>query len=130
MVLLDEIEKAHPEVWNMLLQIMEEGRLTDNVGRMIDFKNSILIMTTNIGAEQIAGQQEFGIHEVARRSDEATYEGMKNKLKAEMEQQLPAGVPQPCGRHHRLPQPDQGKPEAASSTSSWRRCRSGWRRRT
>ncbi len=54
-VLLDEIEKAHPDVWNMLLQIMEEGRLTDNVGRVIDFKNTILIMTTNIGAEQIIG---------------------------------------------------------------------------
>jgi ATP-dependent Clp protease ATP-binding subunit ClpC len=84
-VLLDEIEKAHPEVWNMLLQIMEEGRLTDNVGRTIDFKNTILIMTTNIGAEQIAGRQEFGLHSTARRNEEATYEGMKVKLKAEME---------------------------------------------
>jgi ATP-dependent Clp protease ATP-binding subunit ClpC len=84
-VLLDEIEKAHPEVWNMLLQIMEEGRLTDNVGRTIDFKNTILIMTTNIGAEQIAGRQEFGIHASARRNEEATYEGMKQKLKGEME---------------------------------------------
>src|SRR5438445_4404264 len=84
-VLLDEIEKAHPDVWNMLLQIMEEGRLTDNVGRTIDFKNSILIMTTNIGAEQIAGRQEFGLHHLARKNDEATYEGMKQKLKAEME---------------------------------------------
>src|ERR1700751_3329228 len=59
-VLLDEIEKAHPDVWNILLQIMEEGRLTDNVGRTVDFKNSILIMTTNIGAEQIAGKDSFG----------------------------------------------------------------------
>src|SRR5271165_6213650 len=84
-VLLDEIEKAHPEVWNMLLQIMEEGRLTDNVGRVIDFKNAILIMTTNIGAEQIAGRQEFGLHTLARRNEESTYEGMKSKLKAEME---------------------------------------------
>jgi ATP-dependent Clp protease ATP-binding subunit ClpC len=83
-VLLDEIEKAHPEVWNMLLQIMEEGRLTDNVGRTIDFKNTILIMTTNIGAEQIAGRQEFGFP-AARRNEEASYESMKQKLKAEME---------------------------------------------
>jgi ATP-dependent Clp protease ATP-binding subunit ClpC len=59
-VLLDEIEKAHPDVWNMLLQIMEEGRLTDNVGRTIDFKNTILIMTTNIGAEQITGREPIG----------------------------------------------------------------------
>ena len=60
MVLLDEIEKAHPDVWNMLLQIMEEGRLTDNVGRHVDFKNTILIMTTNIGADHITNQSEFG----------------------------------------------------------------------
>ena len=50
-VLLDEIEKAHPDVFNMLLQIMEEGRLTDSFGRKVDFKNTILIMTTNVGAE-------------------------------------------------------------------------------
>src|SRR5437868_3582591 len=73
-VLLDEIEKAHPEVWNMLLQIMEEGRLTDNVGRVIDFKNSILIMTTNIGAESIAGRQEIGIHTLVKRNENVTYE--------------------------------------------------------
>jgi len=84
-VLLDEIEKAHPEVWNMLLQIMEEGRLTDNVGRTIDFKNTILIMTTNIGAEEISGRQELGIHTLMRRNEETTYEGMKQKLKAVME---------------------------------------------
>ena len=85
MVLLDEIEKAHPEVWNMLLQIMEEGRLTDNVGRTIDFKNTILIMTTNIGAEQIAGQQRVRLHTLARATRKPTYDGMKEKLKAEME---------------------------------------------
>src|SRR5215217_7923179 len=58
-VLLDEIEKAHPDVYNMLLQIMEEGRLTDNVGRVIDFKNTILIMTTNIGAETIVTSDDL-----------------------------------------------------------------------
>src|SRR6187455_354689 len=68
-VLLDEIEKAHPDVWNSLLQIMEEGRLTDNVGRVVDFKNTVLIMTTNIGAQEIAGRQEFGIHHLARRNE-------------------------------------------------------------
>src|SRR5262249_6936629 len=81
-VLLDEIEKAHPDVWNALLQIMEEGRLTDNVGRSIDFKNAILIMTTNIGAEQIVGKVDFGFRV---KSDEASYEAMKNTLKQEME---------------------------------------------
>src|SRR5579863_2462448 len=59
-VLLDEIEKAHPDVWNSLLQIMEEGRLTDNVGRVVDFKNTIVIMTTNIGAETIVSQGGIG----------------------------------------------------------------------
>jgi ATP-dependent Clp protease ATP-binding subunit ClpC len=81
-VLLDEIEKAHPDVWNMLLQIMEEGRLTDNVGRTIDFKNSILIMTTNIGAEQITGRDPFGF---TKKDAAANYEKMKAMLKQEME---------------------------------------------
>jgi ATP-dependent Clp protease ATP-binding subunit ClpC len=81
-VLLDEIEKAHPDVWNMLLQIMEEGRLTDNVGRMIDFKNTILIMTTNIGASEIQGKQSFGF---SKKDAESTYERMKDMLKQEME---------------------------------------------
>ena len=56
-VLLDEIEKAHPDVFNMLLQIMEEGRLTDSFGRNVDFKNTILIMTTNAGAEAIKNER-------------------------------------------------------------------------
>jgi ATP-dependent Clp protease ATP-binding subunit ClpC len=81
-VLLDEIEKAHPDVWNMLLQIMEEGRLTDNVGRTIDFKNTILIMTTNIGAQEITGKRIFGLH---KGDEQTTYEKMKEKLKQEME---------------------------------------------
>jgi ATP-dependent Clp protease ATP-binding subunit ClpC len=81
-VLLDEIEKAHPDVWNMLLQIMEEGRLTDNVGRTVDFKNTILIMTTNIGAEQIVGRDSFGFQ---KKDAAATYEKMKTMLKQEME---------------------------------------------
>src|SRR2546422_3587789 len=83
-VLLDEIEKAHPDVWNMLLQIMEEGRLTDNVGRTVDFKNSILIMTTNIGAEQIMGKKELNIF--SPKAAEATYDKMKETLKQAMEQ--------------------------------------------
>jgi ATP-dependent Clp protease ATP-binding subunit ClpC len=57
----------------------------DNVGRVIDFKNSILIMTTNIGAEQIAGQREIGIHTWIKKNEESTYDGMKSKLKGEME---------------------------------------------
>jgi ATP-dependent Clp protease ATP-binding subunit ClpC len=80
-VLLDEIEKAHPDVWNMLLQIMEEGRLTDNVGRIVDFKNTILIMTTNIGAEAIIGKERLGF---GKKDAAATYDRMKDMLKEKM----------------------------------------------
>jgi ATP-dependent Clp protease ATP-binding subunit ClpC len=86
-VLLDEIEKAHPDVWNMLLQIMEEGRLTDNVGRTVDFKNTIIIMTTNIGAETIVSQgsmSDIMIRDL-KRDTETSYQDMKRKLKEQME---------------------------------------------
>ena len=83
-VLLDEIEKAHPDVFNMLLQIMEEGHLTDNVGRKVDFKNTILIMTSNIGADLIksGGIQSFGY---GKRDSEQDFEGMKKGLLREVE---------------------------------------------
>src|SRR5262249_45580290 len=85
----DEIEKAHPDVWNMLLQIMEEGRLTDNVGRVIDFKNTILIMTTNIGAETIVSQA--GVGDIFRaglpKDIETSYRDMQRKLKERMEKE-------------------------------------------
>jgi ATP-dependent Clp protease ATP-binding subunit ClpC len=81
-ILLDEIEKAHPDVFNMLLQIMEEGRLTDSFGRHVDFKNVILIMTSNIGAHRITHQDEFGF---GKRDDTVTYDKMKEMLKTELE---------------------------------------------
>jgi len=81
-ILLDEIEKAHPDVWNMLLQIMEEGRLTDNVGRVVDFKNTILIMTTNIGSETIVGRRSLNVF--AKQDEDSNYEGMKEKVLSEM----------------------------------------------
>src|SRR5207302_6131383 len=82
-VLLDEIEKAHSDVWNILLQIFEEGRLTDNVGRTVDFKNTIIILTTNIGASEIAGKAPF--NPFGKRDADTTYEKMKDTLKGEME---------------------------------------------
>ena len=82
-VLLDEIEKAHPDVFNMLLQIMEEGRLTDSFGRNVDFRNTILIMTTNVGAEAISTSNIFGFDR--GRDDAASYEKMKERLKDEIE---------------------------------------------
>ena len=81
-VLLDEIEKAHPDVFNMLLQIMEEGRLTDSFGRHIDFKNTILIMTSNIGADRITNQSEFGF---GKRDEDVSYQKMKTMLQGEVE---------------------------------------------
>jgi ATP-dependent Clp protease ATP-binding subunit ClpC len=82
-VLMDEIEKAHPDVWNILLQIFEEGRLTDNVGRTVDFKNTIVILTTNIGASEIAGKAP--LNPFGKRDADTTYEKMKDTLKGEME---------------------------------------------
>ena len=81
-VLLDEIEKAHPDVFNMLLQIMEEGRLNDSFGRHIDFKNTILIMTSNIGADRITSQGEFGF---GKRDENVSYQKMKTMLQGEVE---------------------------------------------
>ncbi|MFP6765654.1 MAG: AAA family ATPase, partial [Planctomycetaceae bacterium] len=68
-VLLDEIEKAHPDVFNMLLQVMEEGRLTDSFGRNVDFRNCILIMTTNAGAQAIAHGTSFGFGKKTEEAD-------------------------------------------------------------
>ncbi len=76
-VLLDEIEKAHPDVFNMLLQVMEEGRLTDSFGRNVDFRNAIIIMTTNAGAEAIKNESAFGFQ---RPDDDASYDSMKQRV--------------------------------------------------
>jgi len=81
-LLLDEIEKAHPDVFNMLLQIMEEGHLTDSFGRRVDFRNTIVILTTNIGAELIKSGGGFGF---AKRDEETSYENMKEMLHKEVE---------------------------------------------
>jgi ATP-dependent Clp protease ATP-binding subunit ClpC len=84
-ILLDEIEKAHPEVFNILLQIMEDGRLTDSQGRVVDFKNTILIMTSNIGAHIINREPGVGFRrEKQREEDEKSYEAMKNRIQDEL----------------------------------------------
>ncbi|MFM9995784.1 MAG: ATP-dependent Clp protease ATP-binding subunit [Phycisphaerales bacterium] len=81
-ILLDEVEKAHPDVFNMLLQIMEEGRLTDSFGRNVDFRNTIMIMTSNIGADLIKGGGGFGF---AKRTSEADFDNIKSILNKEIE---------------------------------------------
>ena len=81
-VLLDEIEKAHPDVFNMILQVMEEGRLTDSFGRSVDFRNTILIMTTNAGAEAIKNESSFGFQ---KPDADASYDSMKERVNEQIE---------------------------------------------
>jgi len=81
-VLLDEIEKAHPDVFNILLQVLDEGHLTDNYGRVIDFKNTVLIMTSNLGARDISKGGGLGFQSGDRQD---TYEIMKDKVAQEIE---------------------------------------------
>jgi ATP-dependent Clp protease ATP-binding subunit ClpC len=76
-VLFDEIEKAHPDVWNMLLQILEEGKLTDNVGRVVNFRNTIILMTSNVGSDTIKKQSSMGFSPI---TDANSYEQMREKI--------------------------------------------------
>jgi len=82
-VLLDEIEKAHPDVFNMLLQIMEEGRLTDSFGRHVDFRNVILIMTSNLGSQQMKSGSRLGFDRVAKDTDDSK-ENRKKRMKSDV----------------------------------------------
>jgi ATP-dependent Clp protease ATP-binding subunit ClpC len=81
-ILLDEIEKAHPEAFNMLLQIMEDGNLADAKGRRVDFRNTILIMTANVGAEAISRELTLGfvVHQDEARRQQNEYDKMKDKV--------------------------------------------------
>ncbi|MGQ9676755.1 MAG: ATP-dependent Clp protease ATP-binding subunit [Chloroflexota bacterium] len=85
-ILLDEIEKAHPEVFNMLLQIMEDGQLTDAKGRRVDFRNTIIIMTSNVGAELIKRDHTLGfsIEQDSDKAQKSSYERMKDKVLSEL----------------------------------------------
>ena len=143
-VLLDEVEKAHPEVFNILLQILEDGHLTDAKGRRVDFRNTIIIMTSNLGRqaapdELVAGLPAPGRHRRRpRRGQLRAHEG-EGPERAQAE--LPAGVPQPDRRDRRLPLahgrgdprdrgPDARRACATSSGRSSSRSRSPRRRRT
>lgn len=84
-VLLDEIEKAHPEVFNILLQVMEDGVLTDSQGRTVDFRNTIIIMTSNVGVKPIEMDKSLGFRDVKMDiNDPKTYETMKTRMLDEM----------------------------------------------
>src|SRR5690606_3301111 len=79
---LDEIEKAHPEVFNILLQVLEDGRLTDAKGRTVDFRNTVIIMTSNVGAHEIQRDTGIGFH--LDRDERSNYESMKKKVLDEL----------------------------------------------
>ena len=85
-VLLDEIEKAHPDVFNLLLQVLEDGRLTDSQGRVVDFKNSVIIMTSNVGATGMTTSTEIGFRpqKDSGQTDDQAYERMKTKVLEEV----------------------------------------------
>ncbi|MDI7247151.1 MAG: ATP-dependent Clp protease ATP-binding subunit [Bacillota bacterium] len=81
-VLFDEVEKAHPDVFNVLLQVLEDGRLTDGKGRTVDFRNAVIIMTSNVGANLIDREGRLGF--TAREDEEYSYEQMKEKITSEL----------------------------------------------
>ncbi|MFY1575864.1 ATP-dependent Clp protease ATP-binding subunit [Verrucosispora sp. WMMD703] len=83
-VLFDEIEKAHPDVFNTLLQILEDGRLTDGQGRIVDFKNTVIILTTNLGTRDVAKAVSLGFQ--ASEDSESNYDRMKQKVNDELKQ--------------------------------------------
>ena len=85
-VLLDEIEKAHPDIFNILLQIMEDGRLTDGKGKVVDFKNTIIIMTSNVGAHEIKKQSAIGF--TSKVNEESEYEKMKDNVLKELKRKF------------------------------------------
>ena len=144
-LLLDEIEKAHPDVFNILLQILEDGRLTDAQGRTVDFRHAIVIMTSNIGASEIARNTPLGF---AISDDETgiTYDDMKNRIMGELKKVF---RPEFLNRiddvivFHKLqkdeikadrrpapaPHPRVAWPSASSSSSSPTAPRTSWSRR-
>ena len=84
-VLLDEIEKAHPEVFNILLQVMDEGHLTDSLGHKVDFKNTVLIMTSNIGVRQLKNTSSYGF---ANTETDDRNKNMTNRINEELKKAL------------------------------------------
>jgi ATP-dependent Clp protease ATP-binding subunit ClpC len=83
-VLFDEVEKAHPDIFNALLQVLEEGRLTDSQGRVVDFKNTVIIMTTNLGSRDVSKGLNLGFAPDGNEGN--AYEQMKGKVQQELKQ--------------------------------------------
>ena len=112
-VLLDEVEKAHPDVFDVLLQVLDDGRLTDGQGRTVDFRNAILILTSNLGSTLIADPT-------------LTEEQRRDAVLAVVRGALQAGVPQPARRHRGLRRAHRRRSCGPSWTSSSTGCAGGW----
>ncbi len=87
-ILFDEIEKAHPDVMNILLQVLEDGRLTDSTGRIVDFKNTVIILTSNIGASLINKKKTLGFTEKVKEEQQREYEDIKKEVMTEVKRSL------------------------------------------
>ncbi|MBR0427535.1 MAG: ATP-dependent Clp protease ATP-binding subunit [Clostridia bacterium] len=87
-ILLDEVEKAHPDVMNILLQILDDGRLTDSNGRTVDFKNTVIIMTSNIGARLITDKKNLGFGNSSNADEQKEYENTKKDVMAELKREF------------------------------------------
>ena len=107
MILFDEIEKAHPDVFNVLLQVLDDGRLTDGQGRTVDFRNTLIVLTSNLGSDAIANLPDGEDIEKARPYGDGGGAG-----------RVPARVPQPARRDPAVPPPVARRHDRASSTSS------------
>ena len=113
-MLFDEVEKAHPDIFNSLLQILEDGRLTDSQGRVVDFKNTVIIMTTNLGTRDIAKGSALGLP--AGGDTKTGYERMKDKVNDELKQHFRPEFLNRVDDIDRLPAAHPGRDRRRSST--------------
>ena len=98
-ILLDEIEKAHPDVYNILLQVFEDGQLTDGLGNTVDFRNTILIMTSNLGARHLQKRSSLGFQSAGDEGGGKTH-GRPGDERGQA--RLQSGIPEPAGRNYSL----------------------------
>ena len=89
MVLFDEIEKAHPDVFNILLQVLDDGHITDSQGRKVDFRNTVIIMTSNAGAQSIVDAKRLGFNTV--QDEKEDYKKMQSNVMDEVKRIFPSG---------------------------------------
>ena len=112
-VLLDEVEKAHPEVFDVLLQVLDDGRLTDGQGRTVDFRNAILILTSNLGSTFLVDPT-------------LTPDARREAVLAAVRTRVQAGVPQPARRHRRVRRARPGRAGPDRRPAGRARCAGGW----